>query len=622
MLPPLPPPGTPTPKKHNVWGPRIDEYFSKDPFNSFFPKGRPIPTIQHVKTVAIPHLERLALHGQPSSETCQMLWGILSLLHHPKELRCLGNTTLLKGCIRGLRSYTNNLQTGGYELFTYEFGFLCFRVIVMLVQVGILVHTNTFEKSLQNSGDPETTSLSLSACASAITANAKEKKNSREWLFGASKSKNGNRTLLGSMGGVEGVDVTFFVKAIWRSRAQFSVICTRVISTGWSFVLLILGEHLRWALEDGIKDEYEYDWVALQMLCFRYIFVAPSPIEIFLLTDICTTGEMYRQSGAAEMYDDAFMHEEDAQFLMESFINRMTPLPHIGHIPSIIAKLLVRFITMEEVMLQFDDLMPSFLKAAYSWIWVEITRSSAKSLSENNNLLLYAIPLVEFTGLLYRKAQNADNAAQAFHYTHALFEIDFVNLLGRLMLAPMVAGSTLPPDSDSIPSDGLNIGHNWKLLTKEIYDFNCIYITTQPKYPDRSVAESYFDWLNTWRGIEAQNPQHIAKPRWFKEHFEICRRLWATIGSGFGYRKRSLNGDSECAYTRCPGVVPRFGAEFACSRCLRVVYCSRRCQHAHWQAATPDAHRKICSRFEGVFEQTDAADLVMPTISTKRVLNK
>ncbi|KAG8744798.1 hypothetical protein FRC10_009446 [Ceratobasidium sp. 414] len=441
MLPPLPPPGTPTPKKHNVWGHRLDEYFSKDPLDAFFSKGRPIPTTQHVKTVAIPHLERIAIHGQPSSETCQMLRAVLSLLYHPEDLRCLSNTTLLKGCMRGLRSYTNNLQKGGYEVSPPAPAQSSSNI-----QVGILVHTNTLDDvgSIEDAGDPEAASVGLSAAASGVIANAKGKDNSRGLLFGASKSQNGNRTLLGSMGGVDGVDVTFFIKAIWRNRAQFSVICTRVRSTGWSFVLLILGEHLRWALEDGVEDDYEYDWVALQMLCFRYIFVAPSPLEIYLLTDICTSGEMYRSSGAAEMYDDALMHEDDARFLMESFICRMTSQPHIGHIPSKIAKLLIRFITMDEVMLRFDDLMTDFLKVAYSWIWVETTRNNAESLCENNNLLQYAIHLFDFTGRLYREVQNANNAALAYRCTNALFEIDFVNLLGRLMLASMVVGSTLP----------------------------------------------------------------------------------------------------------------------------------------------------------------------------------
>ncbi|KAG8763047.1 hypothetical protein FRC12_008740 [Ceratobasidium sp. 428] len=96
------------PERHPVWGLPFSDYFLKDPASAFFSDDRPRPTPEHVKRAAIPHLERLAGHGKPSSETVDRLKDILSLIYTPKELRYLASNTLLNGCIGALRSYSAN----------------------------------------------------------------------------------------------------------------------------------------------------------------------------------------------------------------------------------------------------------------------------------------------------------------------------------------------------------------------------------------------------------------------------------------------------------------------------------------------------------------------------------
>ncbi|KAG8744778.1 hypothetical protein FRC10_009426 [Ceratobasidium sp. 414] len=241
--------------RHYIWGRPGSTYFLKDPANAFFPNDRPIPTIQHIQTTAIPHLEQIALHGQPTYETCDMLKSVLSLVYHVDQLSCLNNSVLLRGCMRALRSYTGTFGERGQGLFTYEFGFLCFQAIVLLVQVDILTRTKTLDSFVgQNThvSDPNDISLALSAHVSQLILDAAEDESFRKWLFGSPGSQSGDQPLQAPTRGIEGVDFGYFVKAIWRSRLEFTQICAKFRSSGWSFVLLLLGEYLRYTFENGV----------------------------------------------------------------------------------------------------------------------------------------------------------------------------------------------------------------------------------------------------------------------------------------------------------------------------------------------------------------------------------
>ncbi|KAG9076959.1 hypothetical protein FRC06_009191, partial [Ceratobasidium sp. 370] len=120
-------------------------------------------------------------------------------------------------------------------------------------------------------------SAALASFVARLVLDSTEKKKSRNWLFGVLTSQRGGRMSLRTVGGFYDADVEFFLKAIWRDRKTFSMICSQASSSGWSFALLVLGEHMQWALEDGFEDEEQ--WGFLQTLCFRYVLTVPNPEE-------------------------------------------------------------------------------------------------------------------------------------------------------------------------------------------------------------------------------------------------------------------------------------------------------------------------------------------------------
>ena len=100
--------------------------------------------------------------------------------------------------------------------------------------------------------DPHEVSVALAAFVTQLVHDSMEKENSRDWLLGILTSQSGGRMFLRTVGGIFDTDVSFFLNAIWRDRKTFFEICIRAPTPGWSFALLVLGEHMQWALEEGM----------------------------------------------------------------------------------------------------------------------------------------------------------------------------------------------------------------------------------------------------------------------------------------------------------------------------------------------------------------------------------
>ncbi|KAG8695205.1 hypothetical protein FRC09_009309, partial [Ceratobasidium sp. 395] len=429
-------------KRHLVWGLPFSDYFLKDPASAFFPDDRPRPTLEHVKRAAIPHLERLAGHGKPSSETIGMLRDVLSLIYTPKELRYLASNTLLDGCMAGLRTYS--ALDGDQDLLQWEFGFLCFRVALLVVQVSILTRANmlkAFTRSQTGVNGPDNILVALSEAASRRILDVAKEPNSREKLFGTFITKDGEEKTTGlwDEGSYGGVPVEFLCRMVWRGRREILQICTEVTTTGWSFVFLLLKEHLRWALESG-ECRWPFEWAGIQMLAYRQILVAPSMSEIAYLTDICVAGAANRSKQSEPLYEDAIQDKEDIEILMIAVTRRMKPSLITPRLPAESAEPLLGWFTHYQIMPGQTKLVPEFLQATYLWIWAELADGIPQHLSENRKLVRYASHTIYFTRLVFYLHQASLDRAV---FTNTLLEVDFVNLTGRLLLAPLEIGSTL-----------------------------------------------------------------------------------------------------------------------------------------------------------------------------------
>lgn len=123
-------------------------------------------------------------------------------------------------------------------------------------------------------------------------------------------------------------------------------------------------------LVTNLNSEDEDEWAFLQMLCFRYILIAPDD-EKFVLSNICSEADSYRLASSEEYFILSSVDMEDARNVLQTYITRMTPSPNRGHFSQYIRTLLIDFVG-QDVMLDLVDLMPQLLSVSFSWIWEEI----------------------------------------------------------------------------------------------------------------------------------------------------------------------------------------------------------------------------------------------------------
>lgn len=142
--------------------------------------------------------------------------------------------------------------TGGYgtQLFSYEYGHLCYQILTITIGVGILLHTRRFETFAQQASqfpDPATVYLTLASKAIKTVEDSFDNRETwatRDWLFDIA-SWGQDRVFLPKVGGFCNKDITMLLDTMWKDRDTFSKICINTPTAGWSLVLFAIESHLQ-----------------------------------------------------------------------------------------------------------------------------------------------------------------------------------------------------------------------------------------------------------------------------------------------------------------------------------------------------------------------------------------
>ncbi|CAE6348483.1 unnamed protein product [Rhizoctonia solani] len=429
---------------------------------------------------------------------------------------------LLSRCISILKQYTDDsdpqsVKTVPIKLFDYEIGYLCMRVIALLLHVGILSHTKTFGvflKAVGNSSDSYEVSCALHDIVMELMRKSKDQPNPRDWLLGILTSTSGGRMFLRTVGGFINNDVDFLLNVLWQDRESFLHICTSRLTPGWGLVLLLIGEHVQWASESGVQSSNLEQWALLQNLCFRYSFVA-SVDELKHLEVFCLKAGLYQpdtnDDENDEYFETALVDTMDARVVLQAYLTRMSATLQVpvAPLPPGLALQLIGFLR-QGIFLDMDDLMPSLIKTSCMWIWDRLDESThtLPHPSQDKTLIRYTIRTLGLIGRLYSEYITAPPLIIA-PFTKALAESDFVNLVGKLVLISLSAGSEISeraveyPDqsADAVDPDG--IARGWIEVTRMALFMSVSYGTTG-KSSNGIVSPFYQDWLKIWRCFDAQ----------------------------------------------------------------------------------------------------------------------
>ncbi|CAE6447459.1 hypothetical protein ACGC1H_002415 [Rhizoctonia solani] len=182
---------------HPWWGQRSEQYVHSWGSDSFRKRAnwdaRAESEIRNHARTAISKVCNLGLpeeaeDGSPSI-TLSMLRPIAGLALSPETFAELGYPKLVDGCLRLMRT----VALSKFKLFEYEYGYICFRIMTIALDVCCLQRAKRFDSAIARMrAEPETEMLSvLSQEASQLALNLLSDKKGMgrcDWLLGLDNS--------------------------------------------------------------------------------------------------------------------------------------------------------------------------------------------------------------------------------------------------------------------------------------------------------------------------------------------------------------------------------------------------------------------------------------------------
>ncbi|KDN35512.1 hypothetical protein RSAG8_11507, partial [Rhizoctonia solani AG-8 WAC10335] len=235
------------------------------------------------------------------------------------------------------------------------------------------------------------------------------------------------------------------------------------------------------------------------------------------------------------------------------------------------------------------------------WTILETAASDSKHLSTDIGFHRYATQLFSLIDRVC--SVYATSTTMISTIAKTLFNNDFVNLFGRLVLLSLSVGSSLGRLSQESPNlfsnldrkkAPYNIARSWFDPSFEALEAMHSCCQTGNQFQE-TFDSSFPDWMKLRRCLDPNFPQHhiAAGSKTFENHVQGTRATLLKMAYSFGYSERAFHNRMACTYPRCPGTSSEGDVRLlVCSKCSVTPYCSHACQEKDWEC-TEQPHRLI-----------------------------
>ncbi|CAE6420806.1 unnamed protein product [Rhizoctonia solani] len=241
-----------------------------------------------------------------------------------------------------------------------------------------------------------------------------------------------------------------------------------------------------------------------------------------------------------------------------------------------------------------EDLLGPFFGALIERVWLALVGQE-----ESNTTMAEGVGTMFnwLKAILKRLRHTWDvDPVTTAQIVNTLVRADILQLVGRTIF---LLDPTLPTGADSP-----GFMANFKILhgTRELFE-------DISNMAPRGVVEGVFtpcfpSWWKVYR--QFQFMARVVSPgnptprgnRW--GFYDLCSDTWNnamdTLSSNSAKKSRIM---VACSYSRCPDPGILAGAEYSCSRCWIIKYCSPRCQALDWTNRNMTrSHSKLCLRYQ------------------------
>ncbi|CAE6507579.1 unnamed protein product [Rhizoctonia solani] len=495
--------------------------------------------------------------GYTKFVSLSMLESISKLVLLPKALADFAHPTLVSGCIKLMSTIQ---ELGRISPFSYEYGDLCFRILVIALGVCLLERSKLLNSAISN--------MISEPLANPIMLLTKHVEHLVQIQFHAEEqilSGNGDQEYrIDPLLGI--VELPVLLEILYDDRKAFSIALMHTNTLGLAGVMLSLGRCL--------DKETRATYTIVEMYCevlWRYSNASAwDKVATQLLTN------RYREE-AKSTWKPTFVDLEDCVTIIRASDMALAPDDHripgpfdVSAIPVIVG-----FAT-PLIEPGSEDFIPPLLDATLSCMW--------NAIAGGQQPLGKLVDAVRDT--FYHISKILSCAARQFSSTEpihkqiigASFRNDLFDLTAHLILviAPRSGNSYFFGDAQNLFSRFCKL-----IPREELQDVFGDHFPEWLKY-----ADYFFSCMSAFEFSKED-----------RDFFAEAVRCWNAIGVGLGY-----NGDMilatlhHCGYERCPHPCITQATQYVCSQCGEKRYCGYKCQLDDWLFDHGEgSHRQLCT---------------------------
>ncbi|KAG8713253.1 hypothetical protein FRC08_013496 [Ceratobasidium sp. 394] len=505
----------------------------------------------------------------------------LRLARDPTTIRHLANPPVISGCIQLMKAVAGRSSRVASP-FAYEYGYLCFKLLVAALNVCLLERWNKTEQALTMctrfpNAAAQTPFWMTLATVVDDQFDVLEAGGDCDWVLGWSvPTQHAQQTplLLRS-------EVTTLLNLLWDDRKHLLLALMPYTPTasGLSGLFFLLSRFVSRERYPHNNPNWETLKARVYELALRYTLVADKLQREATLRAV-DANKIVDTWADTPKHTDA----QDSRLMMTAFIHVLSGEDKrllLTRDPSIMLRL-VSLSTDADT----QDLLPEVIRLTLEYGW-----SMLLDLEDDDEVEAFIQCL--FGGLygLIRPLHNRPYTLTSLTQSQiidVMYDSSLLDLTARSIIRLKPARS--PSEAELNQATLVTLTYFFKGLAKAV--------------PERELEICFGDYVPDWWKFN----QHLliteygvpaAPSASHQKHYDLCMEIWLQIAQYLGLEPAIDEFTRMNCYSgRCPMAYSTIiqGAQFGCGRCAHTLYCDNRCQAMDWKfGGINPPHQQLCS---------------------------
>ncbi|CAE6472291.1 unnamed protein product [Rhizoctonia solani] len=374
------------PQIHHLWGRPFEQYIKsfkieatrkrtgwQDEFEVEKARKKAANVIQKMYRIAAEQ-EVVKSSNSKGFITLTMLESINNLSYSPLTLADLSHTALISGCTKMMQLASTSLKS---SIFSYEYGYLCLRIITIATGMSLLVRSDRVSMALEEMiSDTDTDLVAIVSkhvshmIEDKVVGSAHERE--FDWLLGWLTPDD----LPPQEPFARRSDMWMLLNMLHANRKQLLIVIGSTYHLGLSGLMFVLWRyHCFDCLMKKLDGHSAEEFIPLfGDILWRYLPIAPTD-QFVPLTII------YEQMGKlAELGNPTFIDIEDSRVIIRAYLARLSPIDPRFYSPlpvSAVSVLLLHIVTFLRP--GCEDLIPDIFGVTIQRLWKAVVESEVKT---------------------------------------------------------------------------------------------------------------------------------------------------------------------------------------------------------------------------------------------------